>query len=1279
MSGIILKYLKGDGKYFTIVFFILILVLAIGLITPVIINHSESTWKTELSSKDEKIETTTKDLFKDRETELMLIHQKLKENLLVTLSPPNTSYRGLIRLVNREKYSDYSIEVLAPNGKIIAWNANIAIKEENIFPLSFPLGQVFFHNTELVTYLSVVDTILIEHDAFYLVLSLPFEKHYTIQNPYFKNISFVNDLSNRFLTQFNIGFYPYSEKSKDGRKYSFDLLNNADKKIGVISFFKPSLTSYVNSLNNLADDFQAVLVILACLLVAFGFKKDFKHIKHRLFRFALLLLYMSVLRLLLYYLAIPARFMEGELTDPAYFSSAFGGGIVKSPIELFITSLFFLIVGVYLFRNILRYLKNETVKKTESNLFQVLIIISLTIIFFLSVRAVAATIKSIIFDSAIRYFKEPEIIPNLPALFMNLNVFIFGAGSVLLLCSFIMLIVFFFSRLSKKDRAKSFLIAFWSFEILGLVFFYIQNEPLVTPLIMLIVVGFTFLLSYHFYRREESPYNYIYASLVASLLTILLLNHFNLQLERGSLKTVAYEITRPNDNLLHFHIEETLNDAVSNSTIVNYFLRRNSNYDAIAFLIWCNSSLQRESLHSSVSLYNRNMELVGSFSMGIDHPNFSKSRFNELEPGKSKIFVPTKTTENYDQIFTGVIPVSVNEIIVGYISATVAFDLQLIGNSGIPDFLESKENILSPVVDVKQLKIFEFTDSRVSRIYGDIYPSRDYIRPIWSAKFSQDNDAWLTLTLNDEQYLTYLVKTVNGDSQKIIAVLLREKQFTWNLFNFFKIFVIHSIFILILFALIFVSRIRKVKYTFRSQVLIAFLLISIIPVVLLAIYNRQVVKERSRTAVVDELSERANYLENHIHVQNEEHPDRDIKSLFSSAGKELGISFGAYKVTDQTFNSSDQYYSSGLFPEKLNPQAYYHLNYLSYREYLTEEKIENFEYDSFYKKITINNKDFIINVNDAFNKVDVIFSTLDMDTFLFGIYSLAVLIIIIISTILANNISAPIRRLTKATVAIAQGDMNVEIVHKEKGEIRDLVQSFNSMTKELQKNQIELAELERENAWKEMAKQVAHEIKNPLTPLKLSVQQLIATFRDKSDKFDSVFEKVTQTILTQIENLSSIATEFSRFAKMPSLKLESVDLLPVLKDTLNLFSEERIDIKLNSEIESAVIETDVNQFRRMIINLIRNSIQAEATEIVIQIKLINNNFVLLFVDNGKGISEKDKDKIFEPSFTTKKKGMGIGLKLIKRFLEGINGNIILLETSEKGTTFRITIPKFVKS
>jgi signal transduction histidine kinase len=171
-----------------------------------------------------------------------------------------------------------------------------------------------------------------------------------------------------------------------------------------------------------------------------------------------------------------------------------------------------------------------------------------------------------------------------------------------------------------------------------------------------------------------------------------------------------------------------------------------------------------------------------------------------------------------------------------------------------------------------------------------------------------------------------------------------------------------------------------------------------------------------------------------------------------------------------------------------------------------------------------------------------------------------------------------------------------------------------------------------------------------------------------------VFEKVTQTILGQIENLNSIATEFSRFAKMPSLKLEEVDLQSSIRDTLNLFVEEKIKLQFNSDIKSSLVESDANQLRRMIINLVRNSIQADATEIKINLNFRDNNYIILFSDNGKGIHDSDRDRIFESGFTSKERGMGIGLKLSKRFLEGVNGNIILQETSDKGTTFKITIP-----
>src|SRR5690606_36890121 len=217
-----------------------------------------------------------------------------------------------------------------------------------------------------------------------------------------------------------------------------------------------------------------------------------------------------------------------------------------------------------------------------------------------------------------------------------------------------------------------------------------------------------------------------------------------------------------------------------------------------------------------------------------------------------------------------------------------------------------------------------------------------------------------------------------------------------------------------------------------------------------------------RTAVINELNERLNYLENHILSQKEKHPNRDLITVFANAGDELGISFGAFENTEQIFNSKAQFYNSGFLKSKLNPQAYYSFNYLSYREYLTREKIENFSFNSFYKKINVNDHSFSVSVNDAFNEVDIIYYTMEMDVFLFGIYFLAVIIILFFRAVLPNRISAPIRKLTKATACVAQGDLNVILENKEKGEIKDLSNGFNRMTGELQKNQIDLAELERE-------------------------------------------------------------------------------------------------------------------------------------------------------------------------------------------------------------------------
>jgi signal transduction histidine kinase len=790
----------------------------------------------------------------------------------------------------------------------------------------------------------------------------------------------------------------------------------------------------------------------------------------------------------------------------------------------------------------------------------------------------------------------------------------------------------------------------------------------------LIFVLLLFSLFYQItFKNKIAAYNYLFILLIGSVISVSLLNYFNTKLERESLKTTALEINRLDSNLLSFMLEETLTSIKDRNDIVTIFGDRYANFDALAFKIWGNSPMQRESLNSGIRFYDRFKNVIGEYIVGL---NPDKKIFNYLNNNDEINIIEIENKgESSGKYYAGVIKIEERGITKGYVSAFVSFDIKSMGAINFPDFIESNLSILNRVIDVKQLKIFQFNESNLFKVYGDIYPSRDQIKQILQAKVdSLYNDAWLKIIFDSETYETYLLKITNNDTYRITTVSIEEKAFSWNLFNFFKIFIIHSLFIVIAFLFILISRVGKYNLSFKSKLLFAFLVISIIPVVVLALYNSNIVNERAKSGIFNELSQRANYIEKHITSQIEKNKNRDLVTASENAARELGISFALYESTDQIYNSKNIYNRIGLFDTKLNPQAYYHLNYLRYQEYLASEKLNNYKFDSYYRIIKVNDMEYILSVNDAFNKIKILFSTTEINVVIFGIYSFAVIIIIILSTLFANQISQPIQRLTEATDAVSKGDLNIKIDHRERGELKDLLDGFNQMTSELKKNQVELAEMEREAAWKEMAKQVAHEIKNPLTPMKLALQQLIISYKDKSKDFDKLFEKVSHTVLNQIDNLNQIASEFSRFAKMPSLKIETVNMLSVLNDTTNMYIREKASIKINTVLNEAIIDADVSQLRRMFINLIRNSIQADATIITIDLKASDANFTILFSDDGKGIIESEREKIFDEHFTTKNQGMGLGLSLAKRFMTSINGEINLSSSSPQGTTFVIVFP-----
>ena len=294
------------------------------------------------------------------------------------------------------------------------------------------------------------------------------------------------------------------------------------------------------------------------------------------------------------------------------------------------------------------------------------------------------------------------------------------------------------------------------------------------------------------------------------------------------------------------------------------------------------------------------------------------------------------------------------------------------------------------------------------------------------------------------------------------------------------------------------------------------------------------------------------------------------------------------------------------------------------------------------------------------------------------VYILMFLIAIAIAYFLSSYITRSIKSISDKMQQTRLNKRNEKIIlDKASSEIEILVEAYNHMIDELGESAAKLAKSEREQAWREMAKQVAHEIKNPLTPMRLTVQSFERRFDPTDDKAKEKLKEFSQTLIQQIDVMSSIASAFSDFAKMPTQKKEQLDVISVVKFALDIFSERYI--KYYPQEKELHANLDKTQLIRVITNLVKNAIQAVNVEEnpLIEVKVFSEdlNIKITVSDNGKGISDDLKDLIFEPKFTTKSSGMGLGLGMIRNIIEAYKGTISFTSKEGLGTVFTVILPK----
>jgi signal transduction histidine kinase len=251
------------------------------------------------------------------------------------------------------------------------------------------------------------------------------------------------------------------------------------------------------------------------------------------------------------------------------------------------------------------------------------------------------------------------------------------------------------------------------------------------------------------------------------------------------------------------------------------------------------------------------------------------------------------------------------------------------------------------------------------------------------------------------------------------------------------------------------------------------------------------------------------------------------------------------------------------------------------------------------------------------------------------------------------------------------------VIEANSREINSLIKAYNAMVDKLEESATMLAQSEREQAWREMAKQVAHEIKNPLTPMRLTVQSFERKFNPEDPDLKQKLNDYTKTLIQQIDTMSSVASAFSNFASMPAQQNETLNVVEVVEFSLDIFNEEYIQFE-NDEDEIVTI-MDRTQLIRIITNLVKNAIQAIPDEqnfksILVAVKRVENNVNITVKDNGVGIETEYIEHIFEPKFTTKTSGMGLGLGIIKNIIENYKGTITFETEYGKGTTFTVSLP-----
>jgi len=598
---------------------------------------------------------------------------------------------------------------------------------------------------------------------------------------------------------------------------------------------------------------------------------------------------------------------------------------------------------------------------------------------------------------------------------------------------------------------------------------------------------------------------------------------------------------------------------------------------------------------------------------------------------------------------------------------------------GYPELLMDKAN--SSRIDISDYSYAIFFKDELVKNVGDYNFGVNETREI-----SSPDD----LIFYDKNGYNHLHHIINKDTCIIISKRNEGLLDTLSPFTYQLIF--HILLLLIVFGIYNLKHSdhkRNLDFKTRLQLMVVFLVLfasfSVGYTTLINIRNLNDKKNR------DMLSEKA-----HSVLIELEHKlaamdilDKSQKSYLEELLTKFSLVFfsdiNLYDINGRLLASSrPQIFDEGLKSELMGTLPYEQLARNKRTLFIGDEKIGHYKYLSAYLPFRNEQNKLTAYINlPYFAREQELRQEISAFLVAFiNIYVILTVLAVIISILAGNYLMRPLQIIRNRFSRLNLGQTNEKISYSRKDELGDLINEYNLMVDKLADSALKLAQSERESAWREMARQVAHEIKNPLTPMKLSIQHLHKSWDEKAPDWENKLEKTTQTLVEQIDSLAAIATAFSDFAKLPSPSNNKTELTVIIRKAIALYNQHPdINFSFTLPDQPCYVFADEKQLSRVFINLFNNAVQAipQKSKGLVSVKLTSpgNKHRIEISDNGTGIDEERKSKIFSPNFTTKSGGMGLGLAMVKNIVDTIGGEISFISLEGNGTTFIIELPVMV--